>query len=66
MLIGPAKSEYSMFRWFAVYASLEAAVEGYVGLLVECAITLRGWLIKMTETRTSSSKPSVRLAMRRG
>ena len=35
VLVDPAKGEYSMFRWFAVYPSLEAAVEAYVDLLID-------------------------------
>lgn len=35
VLINPAKGEYSMYRWFAVYPSLEAAVEAYIDLLID-------------------------------
>ena len=35
VLVNPAKGEYRMYRWFAVYPSMEAAVEAYVDLLIE-------------------------------
>ena len=42
-LVDPAKGEYSMYLWFAVYPSLEAAVETYVDLLtVSMRYHLRG------------------------
>ena len=44
MLIGPAKGEYSMFRWFAVYPSLEAEVEAYVNLLDDSMRYHPAWL----------------------
>jgi len=33
-----------MYRWFAVYSSLEAAVEGYVDLLIESMLYHPAWL----------------------
>lgn len=44
VLIDPAKGEYSMFRWFAVYRSLEAAVEAYVDLLIDSMRYHPAWL----------------------
>jgi len=44
VLINPAKGEYSMYRWFAVYPSLEAAVEAYVDLLIDSMRYHPAWL----------------------
>ena len=44
VLIDPAKGEYSMCRWFAVYPSLEAAVEAYVDLLIESMRYHAAWV----------------------
>jgi hypothetical protein len=44
VLIDPAKGEYGMFRWFAVYPSLEAAVEAYVDLLIDSMRYHPAWL----------------------
>ena len=44
LTIDPAKGEYSMYRWFAVYPSLEAAVEAYVDLLIKSTRYHPAWL----------------------
>jgi hypothetical protein len=44
VLINTAKGEYSMYRWFAAYPSLEAAVAAYVNLLTDSTHYHPSWL----------------------
>lgn len=44
VLVDPGKGEYRMFRWFAAYPSLGAAVEAYVDLLIESMRYHPAWM----------------------
>lgn len=61
-LVNPAKGEYSMYRRFAVYASLEAAVEAYVDLLIEAMRYHPAWQAYQKDGDTDKFLQAVRAA----